>query len=241
MRRGIVLLAALLVLAAALACTLRIFGGQATKALQPTAVIQAEALILDAGHGGEDGGAVSVTGAVESGINLEIVRKMEDILGFYGQAPILLRREDISLHDGAADTLREKKVSDLKNRVAAIQSVPQATLISIHQNTYTDSRYRGAQVFYAPTPGSQELAQQLQTALRSGLQPDNTRECKPIPDSVYLMNHISCRAVLVECGFLTNPEEDILLQSEDYQRKLACVLSAAWLTAQETAGEGAAA
>ena len=119
MRRGICLVGVLLLLAAALSWTLKLFGAQATPALQPTSVIKAGTLILDAGHGGEDGGAVSVTGAAESGINLDIVLKMEDILGFYGQAPILLRREDISLHDSSADTLREKKVSDLKNRVSA--------------------------------------------------------------------------------------------------------------------------
>ena len=231
MRRGICLVGVLLLLAAALSWTLKLFGAQATPALQPTSVIKAGTLILDAGHGGEDGGAVSVTGAAESGINLDIVLKMEDILGFYGQAPILLRREDISLHDSSADTLREKKVSDLKNRVSAIESVPGATLISIHQNTYSDSRYHGAQVFYADTEGSQELAQRLQTALHDNLQPDNSRECKQIPDTVYLMNHISCRAVLVECGFLTNPQEEAQLRESTYQRKLAAVLSAAWLSA----------
>lgn len=242
MRRGIAYFILMLILVAALTCTLRLFVAQATPAVQPTSITQAGSFILDAGHGGEDGGAVSITGVAESGINLDIVRKMEDILSFYGQAPVLLRREDISLHDSQADTLREKKVSDLKNRVAAIEALPSATLISIHQNTYTDSRYRGAQVFYADTQGSQELAQCLQAALQNELQPENTRECKPIPDSVYLMNHISCRAVLVECGFLTNPEEEALLRDSVYQKKLAAVLSATCLLVQtqnETDGKEA--
>lgn len=237
MRRGVALFMLLLLLAVLLSFALRLFGAQATPALHPTAVTKAGNLILDAGHGGEDGGAVSKTGISESGINLEIVRKMEDILSFYGYVPTLLRREDISLHDAGAGTLREKKVSDLKNRVAAIEALPDATLISIHQNTYTDSRYRGTQVFYAHTPGSQDLAELLQASVRKGLQPENTRECKPIPDSVYLMNHISCRAVLVECGFLTNAEEEALLRDGGYQKKLAAVLSAAWLASQ---GQGAA-
>lgn len=176
-------------------------------------------------------GAVSITGVPESQINLEIVQKMDGILGFYGVSPILLRTEDRSLHDSSASTLREKKVSDLKNRVEAIEAVPNGILVSIHQNTYTDSRYHGTQAFYAPTDGSSELAGYIQSLIQMKLQPDNNRNCKQIPDTVYLMNHISCPAVLVECGFLTNPEEEALLREQQYQKKLAAVLSAAWLTA----------
>ena len=180
--------------------------------------------VLDAGHGGEDGGAVSIHGISESGINLSVSKKLDSLLGFYGVAPVLLREEDISLHDADAVTLREKKVSDLKNRVAAIQAVEHATLISVHQNTYPDSRYRGTQVFYAATEGSQELAQQIQSAIKTTIQPENKRDVKPIPDTVYIMSHVDCRAVLIECGFLTNPEEEALLRDERYQRKFASVL-----------------
>jgi len=180
--------------------------------------------VLDAGHGGEDGGAVSIHGISESGINLSVSKKLDSLLGFYGVAPVLLREEDISLHDADAVTLREKKVSDLKNRVAAIQAVEHATLISVHQNTYPDSRYRGTQVFYAATEGSQELAQQIQSAIKTTIQPENKRDVKAIPDTVYIMSHVDCRAVLIECGFLTNPEEEALLRDERYQRKFASVL-----------------
>lgn len=190
-------------------------------------------LILDAGHGGEDGGAVSLNGVPESQINLAIVMKMDDILNFYGVSPILLRREDISLHDAEAKTIREKKVSDLKNRVSAIQSADGATLISIHQNTYPTGDVRGLQSFYAPTDGSEELAQAIQSTIQNTIQQNNRRRAKQIPKSVYLMNHISCRAVLIECGFLTNREEEKLLQSNAYQRKLAAVLSATWLEVQQ--------
>lgn len=189
-------------------------------------------LILDAGHGGEDGGAVSLSGVPESQINLAIVMKMDDILSFYGVSPILLRREDISLHDSGAETLREKKVSDLKNRVSAIQSADGATLISVHQNTYPAGNVMGFQSFYAPTEGSKELAQLIQSAVQDAIQKENRRTAKQIPQNVYLMNHVSCRAVLVECGFLTNQEEEKLLRSESYQRKLATVLSAVWLESE---------
>ena len=144
---------------------------------------------------------------------------------------MVLREEDISLHDNSAVSLREKKVSDLKNRVAAIEEQRGATLLSIHQNTYPNGRYHGAQAFYAPTEGSKELAEHIQAAIRSTLQPDNERAVKQIPDTVYLMNHISCPAVLVECGFLTNPGEEALLLDPDYQKQLAAVLAGAWLTA----------
>lgn len=186
--------------------------------------ISAAELILDAGHGGEDGGAVSVTGIPESRINLAIVLDMEDILGLYGVTPMMLRREDISLHSPDAETLREKKGSDLKNRVAMIESAQGADFISIHQNSYPDSRQHGLQVFYAPTEGSEELGISIQQAVRQSLQQSNSRPAKQIPKNVYLMNHISCRAVLVECGFLTNFREEQLLNSGWYRRKLAAVL-----------------
>ncbi len=196
-----------------------------------------QTLILDAGHGGEDGGAVSLSGAVESHINLAIVLRLDQILGLYGVAPVLLRSEDISLHDRSAQTLREKKVSDLHNRVAAIQAAEPATLISIHQNTFQSPKYHGAQVFYANGALSLPFAQLTQETLRLALDPENGRVPAPIPDSVYLMNHITCRAVLVECGFLSNPEEDRLLQTEGYQCKIAAALAGAWMQFQS--GEGA--
>ena len=129
-----------------------------TEAVFAPARGEGRTLVLDAGHGGEDGGAVSPSGAVESGINLSIVCKLDQLLGFYGQSPLLLRSEDVSLHDADADTLREKKVSDLHNRAARIEDTENAVLLSVHQNTYPDSRYRGAQVFYAGGEESQSFA-----------------------------------------------------------------------------------
>nr|WP_243149315.1 N-acetylmuramoyl-L-alanine amidase [Colidextribacter sp. OB.20] len=200
-------------------------------AASPVALRNTRPLVLDAGHGGEDGGAVSLTGVPESQINLAIVLKLRDVLGLYGVDPVVLREEDVSLHDESADTLREKKRSDLKNRVAAIEAVEGGTLLSIHQNTYTSSRYHGSHVFYAPTEGSQELAEHFQNSIKAALQPENERAVKRIPDTVYIMNHVTCPAVLIECGFLTNPEEESLLRDEGYQRRLSAVVAAAWLTA----------
>ena len=115
--------------------------------------------------------------------------------------------------------------------VTAVESVEGCTLVSIHQNTYPSGKYRGTHVFYAPTEGSRELAEHFQNSIKAALQPDNGRAAKQIPDSVYIMNHVTCPAVLIECGFLTNPEEEALLRDEDYQRKLSAVIAAAWMTA----------
>ena len=235
MKRGIALAGAVCLVVVLLALALGRLNRMMEPVISPVSYTNAIPVILDAGHGGEDGGAVSLTGVPESQINLEIVLKLRDILALCGTDPQLLREEDLSLHDESASTLREKKRSDLQNRVAAVEAAEGAALISIHQNTYTSARYHGAQVFFAPTQGSQALAEAFQTALRERLQPDNERAAKEIPDSVYLMNHITCPAILVECGFLTNPQEEALLRDEGYQRKLAAVLAGAWLTGQEKA------
>ena len=207
MWRGVGLLVIFALLVVLMAQTLGWYARQGTPVVKPVLLGRAETLILDAGHGGEDGGAVSLSGVPESQINLAIVLKMDDLFGLYGVAPVLLREKDVSLYDDGAVTLREKKVSDLKNRAEAIEAVDHAVLFSIHQNTFSDRQYHGAQAFYAPTEGSRQLAASIQNAIRMTLQPDNSRQEKKIPDSVYLLNHISCPAVLIECGFLTNPGE----------------------------------
>ena len=194
--------------------------------------------VIDAGHGGEDGGAVSISGAIESHINLKIALRLDQIFGLYGVDSVLLRDNDVSLHDPSAQTLRQKKVSDLRNRVAAIQEIENPIVISIHQNTYTSSRYSGAQVFYANGELSKPLAQLTQEVLRNAVDPSNHRKAVAVPESVYLMNHITCKAILVECGFLSNYEEDLLLQSDLYQTKLAAALAGAYLNYQDIIRKG---
>lgn len=232
-KKGILLAGALLGTILLLALALNRLNRLVEPAMEPSAIQRTGPLVLDAGHGGEDGGAVSLTGIPESQINLAIVLKLRDILGFCGVDPILLRDEDISLYDEGAGTLREKKRSDLKNRVERIEAVKGGTLLSIHQNTYPGSRYHGAHVFYAPTEGSQSLAEHVQNSIKTALQPGNERAVKQIPDTVYIMNHVTCPAILIECGFLTNHDEEALLRDEDYQRQLSAVIAAAWLTASK--------
>lgn len=222
--RAVVLLWVLSAGAAALLCRP---AKEAMAAERLSGILCPVRLVLDAGHGGEDGGAVSLTGMPESQINLAITLRLEDILAFCGVPSQALRREDISLYSEGAATLREKKVSDLHNRVAEIEREENTVLVSIHQNSFPQGKYRGTQVFYAPTEGSQELAEQVQQAVRETLQPENDRQAKLIPDTVYLMNHITCPAILVECGFLTNPGEETMLRTPEYQTKLATVLTCA--------------
>ena len=193
-----------------------------------------EVLIIDAGHGGEDGGAVSLTGASESNINLEIALKLDQIMGLYGVEVVLLREDDSSLHDDTAQTIREKKVSDLHNRVEMVESVEGATLLSIHQNSFPLEKYHGAQVFYANGEESLPLAQLTQETLAEVLDPENSRVPTEISDSVYLMNNITGPAILVECGFLSNVAEEQLLLTTEYQTKIATALGASWLSYQSS-------
>ena len=183
-------------------------------------------IVIDPGHGGEDGGAVSLTGQPESRFNLEIGQKLDQLLRFCGIRTCLTRQEDISLHTGDCKTIAEKKRSDLKNRVTMVNAIPGAVLVSIHQNHFSDPQYSGAQVFYARTDGSQSLAEQSQDLLRTVLAPSNHRDCYP-SESVYLMQKILCPGILVECGFLSHPQEEQQLQEPAYQIKIACALGGA--------------
>ena len=207
----------------------RAWGERPLSVFAPVARL-GETLILDAGHGGEDGGAVSSGGTVESGINLAITLKMDAIAGLFGVPTLMIRTDDRSIHDTDAQSLRERKRSDLKNRVALVEQAGPATLISIHQNIYTSAKYHGAQVFYADEETGRPLAEYAQQMLRDFVDPDNTRRAAQISADVYLMQHITCRAILVECGFLSNPEEERRLLDSGYQCKLAAVLLSAYLS-----------
>lgn len=189
-----------------------------------------QTLILDAGHGGEDGGAVAVSGTPESGINLSIVLKLDQICGLFGVHTKLMRDSDCSLGDESALTLREKKRSDLLNRVKIVSQTENAVLLSVHQNIYSNSSSHGAQVFCHDDPESAAWGEYTQSLLISALDPSNTRSSKTISKDVYLMNHITCRALLVECGFLSNSAEDQLLESDLYQQQIAAVLATSYIT-----------
>ena len=136
----------------------------------------------------------------------------------------MIRTTDRSVYT-QGDTIAAKKVSDLKQRVKTVNETEDALLISIHQNTFPESRYRGAQVFYGPAGESRQLADNLQTAFIETINPGSNRKSKKA-DGIYLMQHIDCTGILVECGFLSNPEEEAMLRTEDYQRRICCVIGA---------------
>ena len=169
-------------------------------------------VILDAGHGGADGGAVSDSGVAESGINLAITRRLAEVFSFFGQ-PVMLTRTDETALCGPEDvTLRQQKVSDTRNRVALVNGCAGARLISIHQNCLPGHpSVRGAQSFYNGVGGGQEMADYIQQALNDAVNV-SVKESKRINDSISLMKHVNCPVALVECGFLPNQEEAALLQ-----------------------------
>lgn len=182
-------------------------------------------IVIDAGHGGEDGGTTSISNALESDINLEISLKLQDLFHLLGYRTKMIRTTDRSVCT-QGETIASRKVSDLRQRVNMVNDTEGAILISIHQNTYPESKYRGAQVFYAAEGESRTLAEGIQTAFRDTINPGSNRKIKKA-EGIYLMDKIRCTGVLVECGFLSNPEEDVLLQSSSYQQKICCIISSA--------------
>ncbi len=176
-------------------------------------------IVIDAGHGGEDGGASAADGTLEKDINLAIALPLGDMLHIMGFDVAQTRTEDIMICS-EGNTLRERKVSDIKNRLACIEQADVA--VSIHQNKFSQSQYHGAQMFYATSnTNSKVLAEAVRSSVLSLLQPDNTRELKKGEDTVYLLKHSTKPLVLVECGFLSNEQECAKLKTNEYQRQMA--------------------
>lgn len=204
-------------------------------------------VILDPGHGGVDGGAEG-NRITEKTVNLSIAKKVREFCTLFGFEVQMTREEDISIHDEGKESIRAQKNSDLKNRLKLMTADPNAVVVSIHLNKYPQSRVKGAQVFYAPkSQGSDVLAQTIQDSFRTLLQPENTRQIKKADSSLFLLyNNTVNPAVLVECGFLSNPDEAALLASEDYQDRVAFAICCALLQfndgsfGEEPPGEAAA-
>lgn len=195
-------------------------------------------VVIDPGHGGEDGGAVSPGGVAESQINLAISLQVSDLLRFAGQRTRLTRSEDVTISDEGLDTVRQRKTSDLKNRVRIVEETENAVLLSIHQNSLPSSPVtHGAQVFWNRQEGAEALAGRIQESLNSGINAGNEKNPRQIPDSIYLMKNISAPGVLVECGFLSNGAETERLQDPSYQLRLAAAIASGYLNAGEIENE----
>ncbi len=175
-------------------------------------------IIIDPGHGGVDGGAVGVNGTVEKRINLEIALRLRDVFAQAGYTVLMTRDSDVSIHDSDADSIREMKVSDLRNRLKLTEMYPDSLLISIHQNTLGDGSVTGAQVFYSPNhPDSKLLAQCIQDSFNNGIQLAGDREIKQAGKNLYLFYNAKNTAVLAECGFLSNSSEEAMLCDPAHQ------------------------
>ena len=182
-----------------------------------------QTIIIDAGHGGEDGGAVGINNVLEKDLNLDISLLLADIFKSAGYNVILTREDDRMLYtEYIKGTLKSQ---DLKNRLAVAEQNPDSVFISIHMNMFTKPNYNGLQIYYSPNhAASQPLAETVQLYVKDYLQPENNRQIKKSGSQIYLMKKITTPAILIECGFLSNYEEAELLADTGYRHMLACII-----------------
>ena len=181
-------------------------------------------VLIDAGHGGIDGGA-EVDGIFEKNLNLSVSQKIFDFLSLYNVDCVMTRTDDSLLSDGDSGS---RKRGDLLKRVKIAKSYESPIFVSIHMNKFPEEKYNGLQVFYSVNNfGSENLAKYLQEMTVKYIQPDNKRQIKPATTSIFVLDRLECPSVLVECGFMSNPDELNRLNDDEYQNKLAFVLSSA--------------
>lgn len=181
-------------------------------------------VVIDPGHGGEDGGAVSASGLSEKEVNLAVALFLRDILELNGIPVVMTREEDVLLYDPTADHQGRKKVLDLLSRKTIGAHCANGLLVSIHMNAFAQPQYSGTQVWYGQKdPRSQEIAHSIQQSALL-LQPDNHRRIKTAGSGIYLLDQLTTPCVLVECGFLSNPEEAERLEDPAYQKALAWMI-----------------
>ena len=211
-----------------------ISGGNSTGdgefSTQLSTIVEKHTVILDAGHGGEDGGAVSPEGVPESGINLAVALRTGDLLRLVGQRTAFTRETEASLADPSLPTIRARKNDDLRRRAALVNGTEGAVLISIHQNSLPSSpATHGAQVFWNGAEGGQALAECIQGQLNRSANSGNGKQARPMGQGVYLMAHADAPAALVECGFLSNGGDAAALQTDAYQLELALAVAEGFL------------
>lgn len=181
---------------------------------------QVPVIILDAGHGGEDPGAIGCGDVYEKDLNLSICRLLYEELTTRGYTVIMTRTEDRLLYTEAENIKGIRKISDLKNRVKIFNSYDSAIAVSIHMNTFSAPQYHGTQIYYSDAEEARRLALAIKDSVCSSLQPDNKRPLKH-SEGIYLLEHSEIPTVLVECGFLSNPDECQKLSEKEYQKRLS--------------------
>lgn len=183
--------------------------------------------VIDAGHGGEDGGA-EVGGVLEKDLNLAISENIADICTLFGTNVKLTRSDDRLLYDyyGSIDSyVGKKKTYDLRNRLRIGEEAAPVLFVSVHMNKFTQPQYKGLQVYFSPnTPESEEAAEIIQSYAKKYLSPENERETKRATNAIYILKRITIPAVLVECGFMSCPDELAMLQTNEYREKTAAVI-----------------
>lgn len=185
-----------------------------------TVGLNSKLIVVDAGHGGMDGGGVGVDGIPEKDLNLQIAKKLEQALTGNGYHVVMTRTEDISLHDEGKTTVRSQKNSDLKNRAMIANQEKAGLFVSIHMNKYDSADVKGAQVFYRNNdPTGKRYAQSVMSELKK-MDPQNHRVEKSLPNKNLTFSKLEIPGILVECGFISNEEESLKLRDEAYQQKL---------------------
>ncbi len=202
--------------------TTTVANSDAEQNVKPTYTI-----VLDAGHGGEDGGASASDGTLEKDLNLAMAFQLKEILESNGVKVVLTRESDTLLYDRNVDFQGRKKALDMAERIKIAQSTENCIFISLHMNTYPMESCQGLQVWYSENDSlSRVLAAEIQEAARL-LQPQNERQCKAAKGNIYLLRKLSCPAVLIECGFLSNPNEAERLKDAEYQKQLSLTIFSA--------------
>lgn len=182
-------------------------------------------VIIDAGHGGEDGGTQSKDGLLEKDLNLDIAERLSSLLSQNGVNVIMTRSDDRLLYNKSSDHKGRKKALDVQARLKIANDNPDAIFISIHQNYFSRSEYSGLQVWYSGNnTRSMELAEYIQKSVKNTLQPNNNRQTKLAGSNIYLLEHIKNPTVLIECGFLSNPDEARKLSDPSYRQNLSEVI-----------------
>ena len=206
--------------------TFTVFPFSKSKDTYTQAPLPEPIVVIDAGHGGEDGGAIGVNGCYEKDINLIIAEKLKTYLSSMGVRCVLTRNSDTLLYDRSADYEGRKKHLDMLARLEITNSYEDPIFISIHQNAFPQEKYSGLQIYYSENnEGSLALAKNIEETVRSVLQPENNRHAKASDGNIYLLDKLECPALLIECGFLSNTNECELLCSDDYQNKLCALLA----------------
>lgn len=220
LRKKVVVLCAAIAVVSAL--TIFSFGGRDVPIFSKS---NGKVIVIDAGHGDPDGGAVGSAGTIESSLNLKVAKKLESQLSKRGYTIIMTRKDENGLNTDKSKSIKEKKREDMSKRLEIINSSDADLFVSIHMNLFQEKKYRGAEVIYSDKFENALLLAELIQAELKAIDPENqTRSVKKHDGGIYLLKNAEIPSVLVECGFISNPQEEALLKDKEYQERIACAI-----------------